>query len=101
MNRHIKVLFAAVFFIAMLGAGEILYIFAKEKGLKIKEKSVATISLPDLALSTEAHFIRHRSLADLFEIFGIDPELHPYFPSDFVYSAPPYLNAKEEIRVEP
>ena len=52
----------------------------------------------DTALSTEAAFIRHRSLADLADVFGQGPGLLPYFPSDYVYAPPPYLRALEELR---
>lgn len=52
----------------------------------------------DTALSTEAHYIRHRSMTDLYEVFGMGPGLLPYFASDYTYAPPPYLNAHGELR---
>jgi len=52
-----------------------------------KESLVSLIGLPDLALVSEAHFIRHRSLSDVFSPFADGPELLEYFPSTFVYHA--------------
>jgi len=50
-----------------------------------KEHIVALVGLPDLALVSEAHYVRHRSLSDLFSYFNESPELLEYFPSTFVY----------------
>ncbi|MRJ02056.1 MAG: hypothetical protein GXO19_04205 [Epsilonproteobacteria bacterium] len=51
----------------------------------------------DSALSTEAHFIRERSVTDLVEVFGQGPGLLPYFASDYTYHPPPYLNAHSRL----
>ncbi len=53
---------------------------------------VKTIGLPDLAISTEATYIRHRSLSDLFAIYKDDGDLREYFPSSFVYNHSTILN---------
>lgn len=45
----------------------------------------ALVGLPDLALVSEAHYVRHRSLSDVFSFFGDSPELLEYFPSTFIY----------------
>jgi len=89
--NNIKYLVAALFTAAVMGVGELLWL----KGIK-QPPSLPLTS--DLSLSTESHFIRHRSQTDLVEVFGMGPGLLPYFPSDFVYAPPPYLNAKDEIR---
>lgn len=47
---------------------------------------VKIVGLPDLAISTEATYIRHRSLADLFSIYKDDGTLREYFPSTFTYA---------------
>ncbi len=52
----------------------------------------------DTAISTEAHFIRHKSITDLSEVFGLGPGLLPYFPSDYVWGIPSYLDAHEEMQ---
>ena len=47
---------------------------------------VRTTGLPDLAISTEATFVRHRSMSDLFSIYKDDGSLREYFPSTYAYS---------------
>ena len=47
---------------------------------------VKMTGLPDLAISTEATYIRHRSLSNIFEIFKDDGNLREYFPSTFTYN---------------
>jgi len=49
-----------------------------------KKEFVALLGLPDLAISTEATFIRHRSLSSTFEIYKDDGILREYFPSSFI-----------------
>ncbi|MEA1914485.1 MAG: hypothetical protein U9N30_04120 [Campylobacterota bacterium] len=51
-----------------------------------KNSFVKLTGLPDLAISTEASYIRHRSLTDLSSIYKDDPMLREYFPSTFTYS---------------
>ncbi len=69
-----------------------------KEALLPKKEVVGLIGLPDMALSTEAHYIRHRSLSDLCEVFGLGPALLPYFPSDYIYAPPSYLRSQGEIR---
>ena len=79
-------LLALVFFLS----GEVLYL----KNSKTLKKSdidkrgifLSLSSLPDLSVSTETRFIRHRSLSDVFSIFSESPETREYFPATFVYS---------------
>lgn len=54
--------------------------------LKKIDKFVSVSTLPDLAISTEAMSIRHRSLADTFSLFKESPELNEYFPTTFIYN---------------
>jgi len=42
-------------------------------------------TLPDIALVTEARFIRHRSISDLYSVFDFSPEVKEVFPSSFLY----------------
>jgi len=51
----------------------------------IKQQAVELIQLPDLALTSEATWLRHRSLATPFSIFAEDGALLDYYPSSFVY----------------
>lgn len=48
-----------------------------------KELFVSLTTLPDLAISNEATFIRHRSVSDFFALFKDDPTLREYYPSTF------------------
>jgi hypothetical protein len=92
----LKYLYIFLAVLLFAGVGEIFYL----KNLKIdpaqKREVVKVLTMPDLSISTEAHFTRHRSITDLYEVFGLGPSLFPYFPSDFVYAPPPYLNAKRK-----
>ncbi|MDD3343133.1 MAG: hypothetical protein PHR87_06120 [Sulfurospirillaceae bacterium] len=56
-----------------------------------KNTFVSLVGLPDLALVTEAHYVRHRSLSDVFTFFSDSPELLEYFPSTFVYTYAPNI----------
>ncbi|MDX9813249.1 MAG: hypothetical protein RBS91_01125 [Sulfurimonadaceae bacterium] len=62
-----------------------LYLSFKSVDIEAKKEFVATTALPDLAISTEASFIRHRSLSDFFSAYKDAPELRDYFASSFIY----------------
>ena len=47
---------------------------------------VKLTGLPDLAISTEANYVRHRTLSDIFSIYKDDGSLREYFPSTFIIS---------------
>ena len=64
-----------------------------------KEELVAMVGLPDLALVSEAHYVRHRSLSDVFSYFNESPELLEYFPSTFVYHYAPNAQPSRIERV--
>ncbi len=51
-----------------------------------KQKVVSIIGLPDLALSTEAVWLRHRSIGNVFSVFPDDGSLLDYYPASFVYT---------------
>ncbi|WP_300363713.1 hypothetical protein [Hydrogenimonas sp.] len=59
-----------------------------EKALEAKKRFVALTGLPDLAVATEARFIRFRSLTDLYSPFNEGPEMLDYFPASFTYAPP-------------
>lgn len=69
---------------------EVIYLYGaksmSEDELKSKREFVKVVQLPDLALSTEAFFIRHRTLSDFFSIYRDDGTLREYFASTFVFS---------------
>lgn len=54
-----------------------------------KERFSALVGLPDSALVSEAHYVRHRSLGATFAFFSDAPSLAEYFPSTFVYHYSP------------
>ena len=64
-----------------------------------KEELVALVGLPDLALVSETHYVRHHSLSDVFSYFNESPELLEYFPSTFVYHYAPNANSSRIDRV--
>ncbi len=49
-------------------------------------------TLPDLAISTEASYVRHRSLSNIFSIYKDDGSLREYFPSTFAISHSHIIN---------
>jgi len=72
-----------------------------EKLIIQKQKAVSIIGLPDLALATEAVWLRHRSIGNVFSIFPEDGSLLDYYPASFVYktgtlSNKPSLNQKQQ-----
>ncbi len=95
---RVKIFFTFLALILLFGIATAGWIVTHRPPLEPKIAAVRLISLPDLAVSTEAHFIRHRSVSDLADIFGLGPALLPYFPSDFVYAPAPYTRALQEIR---
>ncbi len=66
-------------------------VLLKNENLQVNRKTViqqavAVTQLPDLALTTQATWLRHRSLATPFAIFPEDGSLLDYFPASFVYT---------------
>jgi hypothetical protein len=55
------------------------------KQIELKKEFVYLTALPDLAISTEATYIRHRSLSTIFDTYKDDGTLREYFPSSFVF----------------
>ncbi len=90
MNKKSTYLFSILLLSLLVLGAELIYI-QKTKQLSIqdiqdKNTLVSVLGLPDLAISTEAMYIRHRTLSDSFAIFKESPELKEYFPTTFVYS---------------
>lgn len=101
-RRRFWAAFAAIFLlVAALEIGLLLVKQKKEQETDtIKEAAVRLIGLPDLALSTEARYIRHRSLSDFHSLFSEEGSLPEYFPSAFTYALPPYQYADTRITRE-
>lgn len=64
-----------------------------QQSLEKKALFTASVGLTDLSLVTEARYVRHRSLSDVFSFFGDGPELMEYFPSTFVYHHSPIFKS--------
>jgi hypothetical protein len=98
MNRRSRALFFT--FLALVGVFclEVIYLQrAKSMNsnmLNAKEAFVSLVGLSDLAISTEAIYIRHRSMSDLFSIYKDDGSLREYFPTTYIYSHSQIINQK-------
>jgi len=81
---------------------ETFYIFSSKsldsEGLEKRKEFVSIVALPDLAISTEATFIRHRSMSDLFSIYKDDGSLREYFVSTYTYSHSHILKAGKSAK---
>ena len=90
MNKKTSYLFYSFIFLSIMIGSELIYLQTTksiDEKIKIKKSSfVALIGLSDLAISTEATYIRHRSLSDIFSIYKDDPTLREYFPSTYTIS---------------
>jgi len=89
MNKKSKIFIQFAFILILLGGVELLYIsISKIPNLHAKEQKkrfVSLIALPDLALSSEASFVRHRSLSTVFDIYRDGEGLTSYFPTASLY----------------
>lgn len=95
INKRSRFLgFSLVAMVVVAGAEGFLLEEQRQQSSDMQEPKrtfVRLCGLPDLALCTEARYIRHRSLCDFFAPFSEDGALYDYFPSAFVYAPPPYL----------
>jgi len=75
---------------------QVLYLFNNNsmdsKLLNQKLTFVKITALPDLAISTEATYIRHRSLSTIFSIYKEDGDLREFAPSSFTFNNSRILN---------
>ncbi len=83
-----KTKFVLLFILAtvLLISIETIYLSVQDKNSIDKRLFVRLVTLPDLAISNETHYVRHRSLSDTFSIFSNSPTLSENFPSTFVYN---------------
>lgn len=96
MNKKSKYLFFSILITLFTIVFELGYLSnfksLSKKDIEDKNILVSSLGLPDLAISNEAMYIRHRTLSDTFSIFKEGPELKEYFPTTFVYSHSHILN---------
>ncbi|MCF6309581.1 MAG: hypothetical protein L3J19_03770 [Sulfurimonas sp.] len=90
MNKKSKIILYSFMSLSVLLCLEAFYIYSTKSvssdSLSSKLAFVELVGLPDLAISTEATYVRHRSMSDLFSIYKDDGTLREYFPSTFVYA---------------
>lgn len=91
MNKKSEIVLYSFFILTALLFVEIGYLHATKsydrQNLDTKRLFVKSVALPDLAISTEATYIRHRSLSDFFSIYKDDGALREYFTSTYVFSS--------------
>ncbi|MGB6328040.1 MAG: hypothetical protein WBF48_03880 [Halarcobacter sp.] len=96
MNKKSKYLFIFLGITIFLLLSQTIYLYANKslskEEIEKKEILIKAIGLPDLAISTEAMYTRHRTLSDIFSLFKDSPLLREYFPSTYVYSHSHILN---------
>lgn len=95
-SRYLSYLFLATFVIL---ASELVYLYSYKSAsptiLDEKKAFVSLSGLPDLALSSDAYYTRHRTLSTLSSIYGDDGALREYTPSSFAISHSHILNSQE------
>lgn len=64
-----------------------MYKSMQEDAKRAKMEFVRSIGLSDLAISTEASYVRHRSTSAFFAAYPDDGALREYFSSTFVYKS--------------
>jgi len=98
MNKKAVFLLCALLFFCITLSVEILYIKSKYSitNLSILHKNIFTakIGLGDLAISTEATYIRHRTLGNIFDIYKDSPSLREYFVSTYAISDSKIINKR-------
>jgi hypothetical protein len=81
---------STITFVFLLLAIQTIYLYSynalSKQQIKKKQNFVQTTGLPDLALSTDASYIRHRSFSSISNILSEDGILTEYFSSTFTYS---------------
>lgn len=90
MKKKSNYLFALLSCISILFISITVYlnVFKSMSDTQYKNKNqfVQLTTLPDLALSTQSSYIRHRSLADVFSVYPNDGVLREYDITSFTYS---------------
>ncbi len=96
MNKKTIYLSSLFLFLVGLIVVESLYLSSyKSMSDEMREKKnifVSLVGLPDLAISTEATYVRERSMANVFSIYKDDPTLREYFPSTYAISHSHIIN---------
>jgi len=92
MNKILKY-FVTFFSLIIIFLGtEVTYLGFQNIHEEEKNIFVKSIGLPDLSISTEVRYIRHRSLSDIFSIFNEDPVSFSHYLTTFVYAPSNIVN---------
>lgn len=81
--------------VVILSVESIYLVKDKSMSLEMQNKKkdfVAFVGLPDLAIATEATFVRHRTMSDMFSIYKDDGSLREYFVSTYSYNHSHIIN---------
>ena len=80
------IFYIAVFLLSFVFL-EVLYLSStKSMSEEMRDKKISFVKLtglPDLAISSQSSFIRHRSLSDLFSVYSNDSSLREFSKSTF------------------
>lgn len=87
MNKKSRVLLGVFAFLTLALGVEVTYLSLyksmSDEALSKKRIFVLKTGLPDLALSSETPYIRHRSVSDVFSVYGDDATLREYSRASF------------------
>lgn len=86
IGRKVGLFLALFLFLDILFVALIVILHSNTIKIDEIKNDVKLVGLPDTALVTEARFVRHRSLTDIYSIFDFSPESREVFPFSFVYS---------------
>ena len=99
MNRKSRFVFFVFVTLFTFLSIEIIYLtFKKSMDSETLNKKLSFLELsklPDLAISTEATYVRHRSLSTVGSIYKDDGSLREYFPSTYALSHS-HIKTKDE-----
>ncbi|MGB9731312.1 MULTISPECIES: hypothetical protein [Calditerrivibrio] len=85
IGRKERLFLALFLFLDILFAALLITLHSDTIKIDRMKNDVKLVGLPDTALVTEARFVRHRSLTDVYSIFDFSPEAREVFPFSFVY----------------
>lgn len=87
MNSKVDILYYSSIILLVVFSIQIFILNTNEvlskQMIENKETFVTIVGLPDLAISTQTSYIRHRSLTDTTTIFQDGPEHIEYAPATF------------------
>ncbi len=72
-------------------------LFETEEPLKLRRQFQKAVSLPNLAITSAARYLRHYSITDLATPFQDYPASLDHFPAGFAFVPPDYSNMPSSI----